>query len=151
MAGNAKRFWMSAFSHRNCLAVLSTLLLSYSIGTTVVAGATLSSEADFGFSCSGCHGEDGRGGGSKAFGLGVEAPDLTTLTAHNKGVFPRERLRRIIDGREDMKTHVDREMPVWGQIFKLDAEQGLGGVEGDSATVQERIEGLIDFIETLQR
>lgn len=142
---------MSALAYRNSHAVLAALLLSYVLGTTAVAGATLSSEADFRFSCSSCHGEDGRGGGSKAFGLGVEAPDLTTLTARNNGVFPRQRVRRIVDGREDIKTHVDREMPVWGQIFKLDAQQGLGGVEGDNATVQERIEGLIDFIETLQR
>lgn len=142
---------MSTSAHRNNLAALSALLLSYVLGTTAVAGATLSSEADFRFSCSSCHGEDGLGGGSKAFGLGVEAPDLTTLTKRNNGVFPRERLRRVIDGREDIKTHVDREMPVWGQIFKLDAEQGLGGIEGDKATIEGRIEGLIDFIETLQK
>jgi hypothetical protein len=100
--------------------------------------------------CSGCHGENGRGDGAKAFGLSVKPPDLTRLKARNGGVFPRERLRRIIDGREDIKLHEDREMPVWGQWFKLEAEEGLGGAEGDNATVRKRIEGLIDFLESLQ-
>ena len=102
-------------------------------------------------SCSACHGEDGRGGGAKAFGLSVEPPDLTSLRRRNDGVFPRERLRRIIDGREDIVIHGDREMPVWGQLFKLDAEEGIGGAEGDESTVEHRIEALIDFIESLQR
>jgi hypothetical protein len=125
--------------------------LSCALGLTVAAKAEPSAEADFRMSCSSCHGEDGRGGGSKAFGLSVEPPDLTTLTARNGGVFPRERLRRIIDGREDIKLHVDREMPVWGELFKMDAEEGLGGAEGDNATVQKRIDSLIDFIGSLQR
>jgi len=138
-------------THGTSAAVLPFLILAYVFGASAVVGAEPSAEADFRFSCSGCHGEDGRGGGQKAFGLSVEPPDLTTLSARNSGVFPRERLRRIIDGREDIKVHVDREMPVWGQIFKLEAEEGLGGAEGDSTTVRERLEHLIDFIETLQR
>lgn len=125
------------------------LTLSFAFAVTA-ARAAPSAEADFHMSCSGCHGEDGRGGGAKSFGLSAEPPDLTTLKARNGGLFPRERLRRIIDGREDIKVHLDREMPVWGQIFKLDAEEGLGGAEGDDATVHDRIESLIDFIESLQ-
>lgn len=120
------------------------------LNTSGVANAEPSGEADFRISCSSCHGEYGRGEGGKAFGLSVEPPDLTTLSRRNGGVFPRERLRGIIDGREDIKVHGDREMPVWGQLFKLDAEEGLGGAEGDETAVERRIEALIDFIESLQ-
>jgi hypothetical protein len=116
-----------------------------------ISRAEPSGEADFRMSCSACHGEDGRGQGAKDFGLSVEPPDLTTLKRRNHGAFPRERLRRIIDGREDIKIHGDREMPVWGQVFKRDAEEGLGGGEGDEAAVARRIEALIDFIESFQR
>jgi hypothetical protein len=126
------------------------LTLSFALEVTAAAKAAPSAEADFRMSCSGCHGEGGRGEGAKSFGLSVGPPDLTTLRVRNGGVFPRERLRRIIDGREDIKLHVDREMPVWGQLFKLDAEEGLGGAESDNAAVQDRIENLIDFIESLQ-
>jgi hypothetical protein len=126
-------------------------MVSWAFAIERAAAVEPSGEADFRFSCSSCHGEDGRGEGSKTFGLSVAPPDLTTLRARNGGQFPRERLRRVIDGREEIKTHFEREMPVWGQLFKLDAEEGLGGAEGDDATVRARIDRLIDFIETLQK
>jgi hypothetical protein len=53
-------------------------------------------------------------------------------------------------GREILKNHGDREMPVWGVWFKMEAEEDLGGGEGDEGTVQRRITALIDFLETLQ-
>lgn len=107
-------------------------------------------EHDFRLYCSDCHGEDGRGDGPKTFGLSGPAPDLTGLASRNRGVFPRERLQQIIDGREILKNHGDREMPVWGVWFKMEAEEDLGGAEGDEGTVQRRITALIDFLETLQ-
>lgn len=107
-------------------------------------------ERDFRLYCSNCHGESGRGDGPKTFGLSGPAPDLTGLSERNGGVFPRERLQAIIDGREVLKSHGDREMPVWGIWFKMEAEEDLGGAEGDEGTVQRRITGLIDYLETLQ-
>jgi len=107
-------------------------------------------EHDFRLYCSNCHGEGGRGDGPKTFGLSGPAPDLTRLSERNGGVFPRERLQAVIDGREVLKNHGDREMPVWGVWFKMEAEEDLGGAEGDEGTVQRRITALIDFLETLQ-
>jgi mono/diheme cytochrome c family protein len=107
-------------------------------------------EHDFRLYCSDCHGEGGHGDGPKTFGLSGPAPDLTRLSERNGGVFPRERLQAIIDGREILKNHGDREMPVWGTWFKMEAEEDLGGAEGDEGTVQRRITALIDFLETLQ-
>ena len=107
-------------------------------------------EHDFRLYCSNCHGEGGKGDRPKTFGLSGPAPDLTGLSERNGGVFPRERLQAIIDGREILKNHGDREMPVWGVWFKMEAEEDLGGAEGDEGTVQRRIMALIDFLETLQ-
>ena len=107
-------------------------------------------EHDFRLYCSNCHGEGGKGDGPKTFGLSGPAPDLTGLSLRNGGVFPRDRLQQIIDGREILKNHGDREMPVWGVWFKMEAEEDLGGAEGDEGTVQRRITALIDFLETLQ-
>lgn len=143
-----KELRMSYFARIPTAGFLFALSLSNVCG---VGKAEPSAETDFRMSCSSCHGEDGRGAGAKAFGLTAEPPDLTTLRRRNGGAFPRERLRRIIDGREDIKIHGDREMPVWGQLFKMDAEEGLGGAEGDEATIVRRIEALIDFIESLQK
>ena len=130
--------------------VLPVAFVGYALVMIPASGEELSAEADFRSSCAACHGEDGTGAGAKAFGLSVEPPDLTTLTLRNDGIFPRERLRQIIDGREDIKSHADREMPVWGQIFGMDAEEELDGSAGGSTAVRDRIERLIDFIEAFQ-
>jgi mono/diheme cytochrome c family protein len=147
LQGN-KEVSMSYLS-RQSTAAFSLVVAIFGVCTD--GKAEPSGESDFRMSCSACHGEDGRGAGTKAFGLSVQPPDLTMLRRRNGGIFPRERLRRIIDGREDIALHGEREMPIWGQLFKLDAEEGLGGAEGEDATVQRRIEVLIDFIESLQK
>ena len=131
-------------------ALLSGVLTSQSLAQDESADGVGTAERDFRLYCSNCHGEDGRGDGPKTFGLSGPAPDLTGLAARNGGVFPRERLQAIIDGREALKNHGDREMPVWGLWFKMEAEEDLGGAEGDEGTVQRRITALIDFLETLQ-
>ena len=110
-----------------------------------------SGEHAFGLYCADCHGENGLGDGPKAFGLSVRPPDLARLSLRNGGVFPRERLQAIIDGRETLKNHGGREMPVWGVWFKMEAEEDLGGVEGDEGSVQSRITSLIDYLESLQQ
>jgi mono/diheme cytochrome c family protein len=133
-------------------AFLLGVLSTQSFGQEQVEGASGvgTAERDFRLYCSNCHGESGRGDGPKTFGLSGPAPNLTGLSERNGGVFPRERLRAIIDGREVLKNHGDREMPVWGVWFKMEAEEDLGGAEGDEGTVERRITALIDFLETLQ-
>ena len=42
---------------------------------------------------------------------------LASFAVRNGGVFPSERVRRIIDGR-DVAAHGNFEMPVWGDAFK---------------------------------
>ncbi len=111
--------------------------------------AGVSGEADFNMYCASCHGEDGKGDGPKAFGLSSPVPDLTTLTQRN-GSFPSERLARLIDGREPVPGHLDREMPAWGVWFKEEAAAELGGAEGDEGSVARRVGNLIGYIESLQ-
>jgi mono/diheme cytochrome c family protein len=140
-----------------CRSILAALPLIAAPGLPLAqeteggGNAGITAERNFHLYCANCHGEDGRGEGPKVFGLSKPPPDLTTLKARNGGAFPKERLHRIIDGREDIRVHGEREMPVWGQWFKKEAEDGLGGAEGDEGTVKRRIENLIDFLETMQR
>jgi mono/diheme cytochrome c family protein len=111
--------------------------------------AGVSGEADFNMYCATCHGENGKGNGPKAFGLSKPLPDLSDLT-ERYGNFPRERLAKLIDGREVLEGHGDREMPVWGVWFKEEAAAELGGAEGDEGSVARRVENLIGYVETLQ-
>src|SRR5512137_360548 len=98
---------------RSCLAAL---LLASAVAPLHAQG--FSGEHDFNLYCANCHGEDGKGNGPKAADLEVQPPDLTALTA-KYGAFPRDKLLRIIDGREPLPGHMEREMPVWGTWFKL--------------------------------
>lgn len=94
--------------------------------------------------CSSCHGAAGQGDGPLAPALRREPSDLTQVAARNGGVFPDERVRRLIDGRE-VVSHGDPDMPVWGDVFKTPRE-GFS-----EASVQERIAAIVAYLESIQR
>jgi mono/diheme cytochrome c family protein len=92
--------------------------------------------------CAGCHGTGGTG--AAPAGLRRQPPDLTQFTARNGGVFPGERVARIIDGR-DVASHGDREMPVWGFAFRATRD----GLTQDQ--VAARIAAIVVYLEAIQR
>src|SRR5262245_10354056 len=61
--------------------------------------------------CASCHGAGGTGNGPAAAAMRRSPPDLTGLALANGGVFPVERVGRIVDGR-DVESDGDREMQV---------------------------------------
>ncbi len=129
------------------LSLAAFLLVSSPVLADETAG--FSGEHDFNMYCASCHGEDGKGGGPKAFGLSKELPDLTRL-AEKYGDGLAERLLKVIDGRDPMEAHLEREMPVWGMWFKMEAGEELGGAEGDEGSVKRRIDNLIAYVQSLQ-
>jgi mono/diheme cytochrome c family protein len=130
-------------------AVLLAMLL-LAVGAAAADDLTRSGEADFGMYCADCHGEDARGNGPRAFGLSVPPPDLTKLAARFDGAFPRDQVTALIDGRASVSGHGSREMPVWGKWFKIEAEEGLGGAEGDEGSIRKRINALVDYLISIQ-
>jgi len=102
-------------------------------------------------SCANCHGRDGKGGGSFAHMLQVSIPDLTTLSKRNGGVFPVVRVYNVIDGREEVKAHGTREMPIWGRrlTFMAAPEYDDYAYEAE-AFVRARILAVIDYLYRLQ-
>ena len=102
---------------------------------TATDGATL-----FRSYCATCHGATGRGDGAMSAQLRRQPPDLTTFAQRNGGVFPAERVRQVIDG-TGIAAHGDRDMPVWGAVFK----RSNGG---DAAA---RIDAIVRFLERLQQ
>jgi mono/diheme cytochrome c family protein len=70
--------------------------------------------------CIACHSADGKGGIYVDF-LKSTPPDLTQLTKANGGVFPLERVYGAIDGRQQVKSHGTREMPIWGRDYQIRA------------------------------
>jgi mono/diheme cytochrome c family protein len=105
---------------------------------------------DFVAYCAACHGVSGKGDGTVAEFLTITAVDLTQLRKMNAGSFPRERIHNVIDGRAEVKVHGPRDMPVWGDWFKFEADASVAGKGAQEEVILERINGLVDYIETIQ-
>ena len=68
--------------------------------------------------CAVCHGRTGKGDGPAAAALKTAPADLTQLTRKNGGKFPEVPVQRAINGEAIFPAHGNKEMPVWGPIFK---------------------------------
>jgi mono/diheme cytochrome c family protein len=93
--------------------------------------------------CASCHGSDARGSGPLADQMRRVPPDLTMFAMRNGGLFPSERVRHIVDGR-DVASHGDRAMPVWGDAFR----RTRGGLS--EGQVKERIDAIVNYLERIQ-
>ena len=109
-----------------------------------------SGRTDFVTYCAACHGVEGKGDGTIAEFLTITATDLTQLSRKNAGIFPRERAIGVIDGREEVKVHGPRDMPVWGDWFEFEEGSSINGKGAEEKVVRERINALVDYIETIQ-
>jgi len=104
--------------------------------------------------CAVCHGSDGAGAGPYAELLTLSVPDLTAIQKNNGGVFPFEKVYEVIDGRQEVKAHGPRDMPIWGDRYDKDAvELGtMGEYAGDrEAYLRARILALISHLFSLQK
>src|SRR5581483_5665903 len=93
--------------------------------------------------CASCHGQDGRGHGPVATALRTPPADLTMMSVHNKGAFPRARVTATLRGQDGAPAHGSEDMPVWGPIFK--------GLDPSDVRVNVRIANLITYLESIQQ
>jgi len=104
--------------------------------------------------CAPCHGQNGRGDGPVAKELITKPADLTLITQRAGGIFPQDEVAQRIDGRNLPQAHGSREMPVWGNWFKMEARAGqMLGEEGvdPEAEAKARVRALVDYLQTIQR
>lgn len=97
--------------------------------------------------CSACHGGEGRGDGPAASALQPPPADLTRIAQRRGGHFPVAEIRAYIDGRIGVPAHGRREMPVWGERF----EEMAGGGSLGEAVARDRIQRLLEYLQTMQR
>ena len=91
--------------------------------------------------CFSCHGPGARGNGPFVFALKVAPPSLTTLAERNGGSFPHDKVRRAVEG-VGLRSHGDREMPVYGSLLR----RGRPGDPGAAAL----IDAVVTFLESIQ-
>lgn len=97
-------------------------------------------------SCAVCHGREGKGDGPAMNLLTVKPSDLTQISKRNNGTFPFWRTFRVIDGREEVKGHGDRDMPIWGAEFRSEA----GSTAMAQTHVRGRILELVYYLQSIQ-
>jgi mono/diheme cytochrome c family protein len=108
-------------------------------------------------SCSSCHGISGKGDGPIAQFLTPKPTDLTQLAKNNHGLYPSlgsgnypfQRVFQVIDGRTLVSGHGDREMPVWGSRYKMEAGEKYGPM-GSEKVIRGRVLELVYYIQTIQ-
>jgi mono/diheme cytochrome c family protein len=107
------------------------------------APSAVDGKAMFDTYCTSCHGKEGKGDGPAAAALKKPPADLTRISARNNSTFPVEKIRRFIDGRENVASHGTRDMPVWGGLFI--------GVDRDSDMGKIRIANLAEYLRSIQK
>jgi mono/diheme cytochrome c family protein len=109
----------------------------------VIAGG----ELEYQTSCAVCHGVDARGQGIMGRHLVTQPSNLRHLAQRNGGKFPFWEVYRVIEGRGVVPGHGSREMPIWGDRFRVDA-----GGNGKAGQVQAtgRILSLVFYLEHIQ-
>jgi cytochrome c551/c552 len=113
-----------------------------------LSGHTWQGDADgeklFRTYCASCHGVDATGHGPVAPALRQAPVDLTQIAKKNGGTFPTARVHRIIAGRE-IKSHGDRQMPVWGDVFMAARD------ERSRDAAETRVAAIVRFLESIQQ
>lgn len=125
--------------------ILLTGLVSVSCASAALADS--SGKKDYLQDCAECHGADGKGAQPKKRMLrGYVSVDLTTISKRNGGEFPRQKVYDAIDGRNRIAAHFQGDMPRWGTRYSTDET----GSQAAAQMAQERISGLVGFIESIQ-
>jgi mono/diheme cytochrome c family protein len=136
---------------RPLLFIAAFILLFICAGVRVVRGqeieVIMAGEIEYQQYCAVCHGSDGKGYGIMRKFLNVEPTDITQAAKKNGGQFPFWQIYRIIDGREEVRGHGTREMPVWGARFR---SQAGGDDTGSKAQVAGRILALVFYLQQIQ-
>ena len=91
--------------------------------------------------CATCHGKTAKGDGPAAAALKKAPADLTKINARNGGKFPEVKVKRYIEGLDEVAAHGTRDMPMWGSLFR----------DLNRDTAQIRVQALSDYLKSIQQ
>ena len=133
--------------HYFYLVFMALMSGAFAAGALGDEAADLSGKALFQKFCASCHGDGGKGDGPVAAYMRTPVPDLTQISKRNRGTFPDERVRRMIDGQATDYAHGPRDMPVWGWEFYAR--------EGEDAARRQQVamylDRLTNYLRSIQR
>jgi mono/diheme cytochrome c family protein len=137
------RIWTVVF-----VGVCVGALLWLSAGNTQAQQqeVTVAGKKVYDTNCAVCHGREAKGDGVAMSLLTVKPADLTQIAKKNNGEFPFWKVYGIIDGREQIKAHGERDMPIWGAEFRVDASS----TPTAESMVRGRVLELVYFLQSIQ-
>ena len=132
------------------IGAIAMTIASSGVTTAVAADKLDLGKHEYDSNCVACHGNNLKGGAYVDF-LKVTPPDLTLLSKKNGGTFPLERVYNVIDGRQEVKAHGPRDMPIWGRDYQIKAGEFYAESYYDpEAFIRGRILALIDYLNRMQ-
>jgi len=131
----------------NIWACLLTLVLLWFFSTLAWGAEVDQGQKLYLQYCSSCHGIDGRGNGTVTPYLKLKVPDLSLLKKNHKGIYPLSDVMAAIDGSRAVRAHGDRQMPVWGEQFRKEAEKE----KYTELTALLKAKVIAEYVATLQR
>jgi mono/diheme cytochrome c family protein len=143
---------MRSIRRRSQVLLVSTLVAAGAVAAVAAfarqhdeeARAVRRGEVLYQLYCQTCHGKQATGDGPLAEYLRVVPTNLRLLRSRVGG-YSEEWLAHVIDGREEVRGHGTREMPVWGIGFQ---EPGRAGdQEGE---IRGRIRDLVEYVVSIQ-
>ena len=93
--------------------------------------------------CASCHGRNGEGDGPIARALTTPPTNLRLLSDLFGNPLEEDKVARAIDGRQEVKAHGPRDMPVWGEQFYSENQ-------GSELRVEDRIKKLVAYLQSIQ-
>lgn len=135
---------------------LAALLATCAQAAFAQAGGKPPAKGEFGkreyeANCANCHGKTGKGDGIYKPYLTKSPSDLTMLSKTNGGVFPFDRVYKVVDGREPVAAHSTADMPIWGADYLARASGDYMDVPYDPELyVRTRILALVEYVSRLQ-
>jgi mono/diheme cytochrome c family protein len=134
---------------RHVLVVLAALVFTASLAhaqpkveqAPIKQTPASNAQAMFDNYCAVCHGKTGVGDGPAASALTKAPADLTRISARNGGQFPEVRVKRYIEGLDEVAAHGSRDMPMWGDLFR--------SLNRDTAQI--RVQALSDYLKKMQK
>jgi mono/diheme cytochrome c family protein len=127
------------------LAFALTAFSSFSLSATAADKDAADGQKYFAQYCAACHGKDGTGDGPVAKSLSKPPANLRMLGEKYGLPLPAPRIAELIDGRDAVRAHGTRDMPVWGEQL-----YALGHGERGEVGIGETIGKIIAYLNTIQ-
>ena len=137
---------LRAKRHPSCYGVVVAIIVLFTISLESIAHDLADPGRErFLNDCAACHGDDGRGAGPVRKVLTIPPSDLTQLSRDNRGEFPEDYVRRIVDGRDlPPAAHGETRMPIWGNHYRSAIPAYSEKI------VQRNIDELIAYLRSVQ-